>query len=196
MPLSHLKENPWRQSASVGEARDELQGTVDDWLARELPTTAKDDRDHGANFLRAAVKQSDHVRWMEDFAGGVLEGECGSDSAALTWLWISTESVAKNPLAALIVELAKEWRPCVQSPDFRDQVLQRKMGALEEAVHAVERFFMQSAMAREPHFDCADAQVPAVDDVLHDLEDDDLEDATLTSDGLVQLGRGMPGANV
>ena len=55
---------------------------------------------------------------------------------------------------------------------------------------------MRSAMEREPHFDCADAQVPAVDDVLHDLEDDDLEDATLTSDGLVQLGRRMPGANV
>ena len=55
---------------------------------------------------------------------------------------------------------------------------------------------MRSAMAREPHFDCADVQVPAVDDVLHDLEDDDLEDATMTSDGLVQLGRGMPGANI
>ena len=55
---------------------------------------------------------------------------------------------------------------------------------------------MRSAMAREPHFDCADAQVPAAGDVLHDLEDDDLEDATMTSDGLVQLGRRMPGANV
>ena len=65
------------------------------------------------------------------------------------------------------------------------------MGALEEAVHAVERSFMQSAMAREPHFDCPDVQVPAAGDVLHDLED-----ATLTSDGLVQLGRRMPGANV
>ena len=141
MPLSELQENPWRPSASYGEAREEMQGTVDGWLARELPTTAKDDRDHGANFLRAAVKQFDRERWMEACACGVLEGECGSDSAALTWLWISTESVAKNPLAALIVELAKEWRPCVQSPDFRDQVLQRKMGALEEAVHAAERFF-------------------------------------------------------
>ena len=78
MPLSHLKENPWRPSASVGEARDELQGTVDDWLARELPTTAKDDRDHGANFLRAAVKQFDRERWMEDFACGLLEDECKS----------------------------------------------------------------------------------------------------------------------
>ena len=51
---------------------------------------------------------------------------------------------------------------------------------------------MRSAMAREPHFDCADAQVPAAGDVLHDLEDDDLEDATMTSDGLVQLGRRIP----
>ena len=55
---------------------------------------------------------------------------------------------------------------------------------------------MRSAMAREPHFDCVDVQVPAAGDVLHDLEDDDLEDATMTSDGLVQLGRRMPGANV
>ena len=176
VPLSCLRENPWRPSASVGEARHELQGTVEDWLTRELPTTAKDDRDHGANFLRAAVKQFDRERWMEDFACGLLEGECGSDSAALTWLWISTESVAKNPLAALIVELAKEWRPCVQSPDFRDQVLQQKMGELEEAVRAAERSSMQSAMAGEPPLDCADAQVPAADDVLHESEDD-LEDA-------------------
>ena len=194
VPLSCLRENPWRPSASVGEARHELQGTVEDWLTRELPTTAKDDRDHGANFLRAAVKQVDPI--LEEIASSLLKSECGCDSAALTWLWISTESLAKNALAALIVELAKAWRPCVQSPDFRDQVFQRQMGALEEAVQAAERFYMQSAMAREPHFDCADAQVPAVDDVLHDLEDDDLEDATLTSDGLVHLGRGMPGANV
>ena len=196
MPLSELQENPWRPSASYGEARKEMQGTVDDWLARELPTTAKDDRDHGANFLRAAVKQFDREGYMEACARGVLEGECGPDSAALTWLWISTESLAKNALAALIVELAKAWRPCVQSPDFIDQVFQRQTGALEEAVQAAERFYMQSAMAREPRFDCADAQVPAAGDVLHDLEDDDLEDATLTSDGLVQLGRRMPGANV
>ena len=166
---------------------------MENWLARELPTAAKDDRDHGANFLRAAVKQLDRERRMEEFAYGLLEGECGSDSAALTWLWISTESVAKKTLAALIVELAKEWRPCVQSPDFSSQVLQRKMGALEEAVRAAERSSMQSAMAGELHFDCADVQEPAVDDLL---EDDDSEDATLTSDGQVQLGRGMPGANI
>ena len=106
MPLSHLKENPWRPSASFGEARKEMQGTVDGWLARELPTTAKDDRDHGANFLRAAVKQLDPS--LEEVAYGLLEGECGSDSAALTWLWISTESVAKETVAALIVDIAKE----------------------------------------------------------------------------------------
>ena len=193
IPLSDVQENPWLPSASVGEARAALQGTVENWLARQHPTAANDDRDHGANFLRAAVEQFDCQQVFQDFARGLLGGECSDDSAALTWLWINTESGDKNRMAALIVELAREWRPCVQSPDFSSEVLQRKLGALEEVVRAAERSSMQSAMAGELHFDCADAQEPAVDDVL---EDDDLEDATLTSDGLVQLGRGMPGANV
>ena len=171
VPLSCLRENPWRPSASVGEARHELQGTVEDWLTRELPTTAKDDRDHGANFLRAAVKQMNPS--LEEIASSILEGKCGCDSAALTWLWMSTESVAKETVAAFIVGFAKEWRPYVQSPDFRDQVFQRQTGALEEAVQAAERFYMQSAMAREPRFDCPDAEVPAASDVLHGFQDDD-----------------------
>ena len=176
IPLSDVQENPWLPSASVGEARAALQGTVENWLAHQHPTAVNDDRDHGANFLRAAVEQFDCQQVFQDFARELLGGECRSDSAALTWLWISTESGDKNRLAALIVELAKEWRPCVQSPDFRDQVLQQKMGELEEAVRAAERSFMQSAMAGEPPFDCADVQVPAPDDVLHESEDG-LEDA-------------------
>ena len=171
VPLSCLRENPWRPSASVGEARHELQGTVEDWLERELPTTAKDDRDHGANFLRAAVKQVDPI--LEEIASSLLEGECGCDSAALTWLWMSTESVAKETVAALIVGFAKEWRPYVQSPDFRDQVLQRAMRALEGTVRAVERVFIQSVMAREPRFVCPDARVPAAGNVLHGFDGDD-----------------------
>ena len=111
---------------------------------------------------------------LEEVAYALLEGECGSDSAALTWLWISTESVAKETVAALIVEFAKEWRPYVQSPDVRDQVLQRAMRALEGTVRTAERVFIHSVMAREPHFDCPDAQVPAAGDVLHGFEDDDL----------------------
>ena len=141
-------------------------------MARELPTTAKDDRDHGANFLRAAVTQVDPS--LEEVVYTLLKGECGSDSAALTWLWISTESVAKETVAALIVEFAKESRPYVQSPDVRDQVLQRAMRALEGTVRTAERVFIQSVMADEPHFDCPDAQVPAAGDVLHGFEDDDL----------------------
>ena len=172
VPLSCLRENPWRPSASVGEARHELQGTVEDWLTRELPTTAKDDRDHGANFLRAAVKQMNPS--LEEIASSILEGKCGCDSAALTWLWISTESVAKETVAALIVEFAKEWRPYVQSPDFRDQVLQRAMRALEGTVCAAERVFIQSAMAREPCFVCPAAREPAAGDVLHGFGGDDL----------------------
>ena len=176
IPLSDVQENPWLPSASVGEARAALQGTVENWLARQHPTAANDDRDHGANFLRAAVEQFDCQQVtpvFQDFARGLLGGECSDDSAALTWLWINTESGDKNRMAALIVELAREWRPCVQSPDFSSQVLQRKLGALEEVVRAAERSSLQSAMAGEPHFDCADAQEPAVDDFL---EDDDLED--------------------
>ena len=47
---------------------------------------------------------------------------------------------------------------------------------LSDTFTRLSAFFMRSAMAREPHFDCADAQVPAADDVLHESEDD-LEDA-------------------
>ena len=176
IPLSDVQENPWLPSASVGEARDALQGTVENWLARQHPTAVIDDRDHGADFLRAAVEQFDCQQVtpvFQDFARGLLGGECSDDSAALTWLWINTESGDKNRMAALIVELAREWRPCVQSPDFSSQVLQRKLDALEEVVRAAERSSMQSAMAGGPHFDCADAREPAVDDFL---EDDDLED--------------------
>ena len=171
VPLSCLRENPWRPSASVGEARHELQGTVEDWLTRELPTTAKDDRDHGANFLRAAVKQMNPS--LEEIASSILEGKCGCDSAALTWLWMSTESVAKETVATFIVGFAKAWRPYVQSPDFRDQVLQRAMRALEGTVRTAECVFMLLDMAREPRFDCPDAEVPAASDVLHGFQDDD-----------------------
>ena len=171
VPLSCLRENPWRPSASVGEARHELQGTVEDWLTRELPTTAKVDRDHGANFLRAAVKQMNPS--FEEIASSILKGKCGPDSAALTWLWMSTESVAKETVATFIVGFAKEWRPYVQSPDFRDQVLQRAMRALAESVRTAERELMLLDMAREPRFDCPDAEVPAASDVLHGFQDDD-----------------------
>ena len=172
VPLADLYENPWLPSASVGEARHALQGTVEGWLARELPTTVEDDRDHGADFLRAAVKQVDPS--LEVIAFSLLAGECDRDSAALLWLWIHTESVAKETVAALIVGFAKEWRPYVQSPDFRDQVLQRAMRELEGTVRTAERVFMQLVMAREPRFDCPDAEVPAAGDVLHGFEDDDL----------------------
>ena len=171
VPLADLYENPWLPSASVGEARHALQGTVEGWLARELPTTAEDDRDHGANFLRAAVKQVDPS--LEEIAFSLLAGECERDSAALMWLWIHTESVAKETVAALIVRFAKTWRPYVQSPDFGDQVLQRAMRALEGTVCAAERVFIQSAMARQPCFVCPAAREPPAGDVLHGFDGDD-----------------------
>ena len=86
---------------------------------------------------------------------------------------MSTESVAKETVAAFIVGFAKEWRPYVQSPDFRDQVLQRAMRALEGTVRTAECVFMLLDMAREPRFDCPDAEVPAASDVLHGFQDDD-----------------------
>ena len=144
VPLADLYENPWLPSASVGEARHALQGTVEGWLARELPTTVEDDRDHGGTFLRAAVKRVNPN--SEVLAFSLLAGECERDSAALMWLWIHTESVAKETVAALIVRFAKTWRPYVQSPGFGDQVLQRAMRALEETVRAAERFFSCSRL--------------------------------------------------
>ena len=140
-------------------------------MARELPTTVEDDRDHGANFLRAAVQQVNPS--LEVIAFSLLASECERDSAALMWLWIHTESVAKETVAALIVRFAKTWHPYVQSPDFGDQVLQRAMRALEGTVCAAERVFIQSAMAREPCFVCPVARVPAAGDVLHGFDGDD-----------------------
>ena len=121
--LSETESNPWLPDVALGEVRDALEGTVEEWLTRAFADPADlvmpaelvrflsdkgayhsidrlNDNEvcHGADFLRAAVELVDGVSTIA--VSGIVSTP-GLDSAALFWLWQHTELLHRKARVAL-----------------------------------------------------------------------------------------------
>ena len=191
--LSETESNPWLPDVALGEVRDALEGTVEEWLTRAFADPADlvmpaelvrflsdkgayhsidrlNDNEvyHGADFLRAAVELVDDVSTIA--VSGIVS-TLGLDSAALFWLWQRTEFLHRKALAVVIVNMAKQWYPYVQMPHESNAILTLGLKALDEAISDVARTVMTSIMEYSPAFECAEPTVPHSDDVVADCND-------------------------